>query len=136
MLESIIESAGELVQSVANEVVPPVVDAVDIDDLLERIDIEALLDRVDLNKLLEKVDLDVVLERVDIDALLERTELGAVMARSGGAVASRTLDVLRSQAVGLDAFVARWTNRLLRRRGPQGATAPALLVAHQETAAP
>jgi len=132
MVESILESAGGLVQTVANEVVPPVVDAVDLDDVLDRIDIQAILERVDLNTLLEKVDLDVLLERVDIDALLARTELGTVMARSGGAVASRTLDVVRSQGVGLDAFVERLTNRLLRRRDPHAATGPPLLVRPME----
>jgi hypothetical protein len=158
LLESLVESAGELVQSVANEVVPPVVDAVDVDELVQRIDFQAVLDRVDLNELLEKVDLDqlverldvgrlieridvdavlanvdlnALLEKVDIDAILARTELGAVMARSGGAVASRTLDVMRSQGVGLDAFVERWTNRLLRRHDPLAATGPPRLVAKQ-----
>jgi hypothetical protein len=125
---SITKSAGGLVQTVAKGVVPPVVDAVDLDEVLERVDLQAVLERIDMNALLEKVDLNLLLEHVDLDALLERTELGAVMARSGGAIASRTLDVLRSQGVGLDAFIERWTNRLLRRRDPLVATGPPLLV--------
>lgn len=128
MVESLLEGAGDLVQTVANGVVPPVVEAVDLDDIIGRIDIQAVLERVDLNTLLEKVDVDLLLERVDIDALLARTELGTVMARSGGAIASRALDVVRSQGVGLDAFVERWTNRVLRRHDPLAATGPPLLV--------
>jgi hypothetical protein len=146
MVESLVESAGGLVQTVANEVVPPVLDAVDIDEVVQRIDLQAVVERLDLNVLLENVDLNALLEhvdlevlltrvdmnalleRVDVDAILARTELGAVMARSSGAIASRTLDVVRSQGVGLDAFVERWINRMLRRHDPHAATGPPLLV--------
>jgi hypothetical protein len=99
-------ASGGLVQSVANEVVPGVVGAIDVDELVQRIDIEALLDRIDI---------DGLLARVDLDALLARTELGEIVTRSGSAVASRVLDATRSQAVGVDAFVERWVGRLLRR---------------------
>jgi hypothetical protein len=140
------EGTSELVQSVANEVVPGVVDAIDVDEIVQRVDIQAVLDRLDLDELLEhvdltrlieqidmdavlaKVDINEVLARVDIDALLERTELGAVISRSGSAVAGRALDVMRSQAVGVDAFVERWTNRFLRRREPRAASGPPVLV--------
>jgi hypothetical protein len=137
---------------VANEVVPGVVDSLDVDELLERVDVNVLLERIDLDLLVEhldinriveridleallaSVDLNAVLARVDIDALLERTELGAVISRSGGAIASRTLDVVRSQGVGLDAFVERWSNRILRRRNIDAANGPPLLLAGDDLA--
>jgi hypothetical protein len=115
MLDSLLEGAGDLVQSVANEVVPGVVGALDVDELVQRVDVQALLDRVDVDVLLDRIDVDALLARVDIDALLARTEFGAVISRSGSAVAGRALDVVRSQGVGVDAFIDRWVSRLLRR---------------------
>jgi hypothetical protein len=115
VLDSLLEGAGELVQSVANEVVPSVVDAIDVDELVQRVDVQALLDRVDIDELLERIDVDALLSRVDVDALLARTELGEIISRSGSAVAGRALDVVRSQGVGLDAFIGRWVDRILRR---------------------
>ena len=125
MLEVLIDGAGELVQTVAVEVVPPVVDALDVDAVVKRVDVEAIVERVDLDALLAKVDVNALMERVDIDAVLARTEFGAVASRSATAVASRVLDLLRSQGVGVDTFIDRWTSRLLRRGGT--ATAGATL---------
>jgi hypothetical protein len=136
VLDAVSAGAGDLVRSVAEEVVPPVVDALDVDALARRIDVDALLARIDLDALVERidvtrlverldvdailetVDLDAVLARVDVDALLARTELGAVASRSASAVAVRMLVVVRSQGVGLDGFIERWTDRLLRRKQP------------------
>lgn len=153
-LDSLVESAVELVQSVAVEVVPPVVDAVDLDVVVQRIDLNAVLEKVDMDRLLEhvdvtrliervdieavlaRVDMNAVLEKVDIDLILARTELGSVVARSGGAIASRTLDVVRSQGVGLDAFFERWTDRILRRHDASPAVGPPLLVGHAAPGSP
>jgi hypothetical protein len=52
---------------------------------------------------------------IDLDALALHTDLGAMIARSSGGVASGALDAARSQAVGLDEWIARWVARLLRR---------------------
>jgi hypothetical protein len=163
VLGALLEGAGEIVQSVAIEVVPPVVDAldvdgviqrVDLDALLERIDMDALVDRIDVSRLIEKVDIDEVLAkidideilskvdvnallmRVDIDGILARTEFGEVAARSGGAIAARALDVVRSQCVGLDTFVERWVGKVLRRRPARGHSRPPLLVTQGEGARP
>ena len=124
LLDSLIDDATEIVQSVANEVAPGIVGAIDVDEIVQRVDIQAILDkvdvqalmdRVDVGQLLERVDLNQLLERVDIDALVARTELGNLMARSSSAMVSRGLDAVRSQGVGLDGFVHRWADRLLRR---------------------
>ena len=58
----------------------------------------------------------------NIDALVEQTDLGAVIAASSSGVASDALDVVRSQTVGLDEFIARRIGRLRRRpyAGPPG----------------
>ena len=99
-------------------------DQVDINQLLDRVDVNAILDRVDVNRLiaradvnaiLDRVDVDRLAARVDVDALLERTELRSVLSRSSSTIASEGIDLVRSQAVGLDDFIARWASRLRRR---------------------
>jgi hypothetical protein len=109
---------------------------VDVDEVLKKVDLNALLGQVDVNALLAQVDLKPLLDRVDVndlvsridtDALVEKTDLGAVIARSSGGMATEALDAVRSQAVGLDQFVDRWVQRLLRRKQPGPSAPPALL---------
>ncbi len=122
-----------MAQRVADRVVDLVVAALDVNALLDRVDVDALLDRTDVDRLLERVDvarlvdrvdidsivarvdIDSIVARVDMDGLIAQTDLGAVVARSSGGVASNALDVVRSQVVGLDEFIARWVGRLRRR---------------------
>ena len=115
-------SMEALAQAVAQRAVEIVVSALDVNALLDRVDLNAVLDRIDLNRLLGRVDLNSILQHVDVDALVEQTDLGAVIARSSSGVASDVLDVVRSQTVGLDEFIARWIGRLRRRpyTGPPG----------------
>jgi hypothetical protein len=124
----------QLAQSLAEHIVPLIVDAinidailekVDIDKLVSRVDIEAIIDRVDIEKVIDRVDIQKIIERVDInaivddidiDALVEQTELGAIIARSTTGVVTEILDVIRAQGVGLDDFILRWGNLLIGRR--------------------
>jgi len=55
-----------------------------------------------------------------------------VIARSSGGMGAEALDAVRSQAVGLDQFVDRWVQRLLRRKRPVPAAPPGLLSAQAE----
>ena len=111
-----------LAQVVAERAVELVVSALDVNALLDEVDLNAVLDRVDLNAVLDRVDVNGIVERIDIDALVEQTDLGAIIASSTSGVASDALDVVRSQTVGLDEFIARWIGRLRRRpyTGPPG----------------
>jgi len=120
-----------LAQAVTERAVDLVMSAVDVDELLEQVDLNAVLDQVDINRLLDRIDLDRLLGRmdlndivqhIDVDALVKQTDLGAVIAASSSGAASDVLDVLRSQTVGLDEFIARWIGRLRRRpyAGPPG----------------
>jgi hypothetical protein len=81
-----------------------------------------VLDQVDIDRLLERIDLNDIVKRIDVEALVEQTDLGAVIAASSSGVAGDVLDVVRSQTVGLDEFIARWIGRLRRRpyTGPPG----------------
>lgn len=114
------ERVVELVVSALD--VNAVLDQVDLNAVLDQIDIDRVLDRIDLNRLLERMDLNDIVKRIDVEALVEQTDLGAVIARSSSGVASDLLDVVRSQTVGLDEFIARWIGRLRRRpyTGPPG----------------
>ena len=150
-----VEEGTELLQSVANDVAPGVVDAIDVDGVIRRIDIQAVVERVDLNAALEKVDLDAILaqtdlngllarldldalldrldmnallDRVDIDALIEQTHVGSLVARSGGAAARRVVDTVRDHGIDLDMWVHRLVDRILRRKKSSHPTGPPLLV--------
>ena len=114
------ERAVELVVSALD--VNALLDQVDLNAVLDRVDIDRVLDRVDLDRLLGRMDLNDIVKHIDVNALVEQTDLGAVIARSSSGVASDVLDVVRSQAVGLDEFIARWIGRLRRRpyTGPPG----------------
>jgi hypothetical protein len=113
LAQAVAERAVELVVSALD--VNGLLDRVDLNAVLDQVDIERVLDRIDLDRLLGQVDLNAVVERIDVDALVEQTDLGAVIARSSSGVASDALDVVRSQTVGLDEFIARWIGRLRRR---------------------
>jgi hypothetical protein len=113
-------------------------DQIDVNRLLDQIDVNRLLDRVDVSKVLARVDMDALLNQVDVNALadridmaalLDRTELGAIITRSSTTIFTEIVDLIRSQAVGLDDFLARWADRLLRRGkarplGPPGLVDP------------
>ena len=63
-----------------------------------------------------------------MDALVANTELGGIIARSTSGVASEALDVVRSQGVGMDNFIARVVNRAMRRDQDELPQGPPLLV--------
>jgi hypothetical protein len=111
-----------LAQAAIERAVELVMSAVDVNALLDQVDLNAVLDQVDIDRLLERMDLNDIVKRIDVDALIEQTDLGAVIAASSSGVAGDVLDVVRSQAVGLDEFIARWIGRLRRRpyAGPPG----------------
>jgi hypothetical protein len=108
--------------------VDAIVSRVDVDKLIDRVDVEKIIERVDVEKIVERVDVEKIVERVDIDALMEKTELGSIIARSTTGVATQVLDLIRSQGVGLDDFIARWTNRILRRSAESLPLGPPTLV--------
>jgi len=105
-----------------------IIERVDIDALLESVDLNALLSRLDLDAVLSKVDINALVQRLDMDALVANTELGSIIAQSTSGVASEALDVVRSQGVGMDNFIGRLANRMMRRDPAELPAGPALLV--------
>ena len=120
LAQAVTERAVELVMSAVD--VNALLDQVDLNAVLDQVDIERVLDRIDLNRLLGRMDLNDIVKRIDVEALIEQTDLGAVIAASSSGVAGDVLDVVRSQTVGLDEFIACWIGRLRRRlyTGPPG----------------
>ncbi len=127
------EPMESMAQTVARNATELVVDSLDINSLLGQIDLNKLLDQIDLNRVLDRVDIDRIVSRLDMDALLrqvdvnaladridiaallDKTEMSAIITRSSTTIFSEGIDLVRSQAVGLDGFIARWVNRLLGR---------------------
>ena len=120
LAQAVTERAVDLVMSAVD--INAVLEQVDLNALLDNVDINRVLDRIDLDRLLSRMDLNAVVQRIDFDALVEQTDLGAVIAASSSGVAGDALDVVRSQTVGLDEFIARGIARLRRRpyTGPPG----------------
>jgi hypothetical protein len=120
LARAVAERAVEIVVSALD--MNALLDQVDMNAVLDQVDMNALLDQVDINQVLDRVDVNSIVERIDVDALVEQTDLGAIIARSSSGAASDALDVVRSQTVGLDEFIARWIGRLRRRpyTGPPG----------------
>ena len=92
-----------------------VLDQIDVNRVLDRVDVNRIVARVDVEALMSRVDVNAVADRIDIAALLDKTELSAILTRSSTTIFSEAIDLVRSQAVGLDSFIARWVNRLLGR---------------------
>jgi hypothetical protein len=148
----------QLAQTLAERIVPLIVDAIDIDSILDKVDIEKIIERVDVEQIVERVDIDkivgrvdiqeiidrvdvqqiiervdinAIVDKIDIDSLVEQTELGSIIARSTTGILTEVLDVIRAQGVGLDDFILRWGNRLIGRgkRVKDWPQGPPLLVA-------
>ena len=101
----------QLAQSLAEHIVPLIVDAinidaildkvdiekiierVDIDEIVERVDMQKIIDRVDVQQIIERVDINAIVNKIDIDSLVEQTELGSIIARSTTGILTEVLDV-------------------------------------------
>ena len=152
------EPVESLAQSVARRVIELVVESLDLNALIDQIDLNRVLDRVDVNRLLDKVDVNKLLYQVDVDrlvdrvdmqallsqvdvneianqvdiaALLQRGDIQAALRSSSSTIASEGVDLVRSQAVGLDDFFSRWVYRLRRRRYAGPPAPPRLAISPQ-----
>ena len=74
---SLFDPFGRIVDSV----VPTVVGAVDVDEVLSRIDFDEVIARVDIDGVMARIDIDELLSRIDLDAFLAKLDVDALMAR-------------------------------------------------------
>ena len=81
LLDSLLDGATEIVQSVANEVAPGVVGALDVDEVVQRVDVQAIVDKVDIEAVVDRVDVEAIVDKVDVQAVVDKIDIEAVMDR-------------------------------------------------------
>ena len=59
LLGTLRHDANAIMQSVANEVAPVVVNAIDLDGVVQQIDIQEIIDKVDIQAIVERVDIEI-----------------------------------------------------------------------------
>ena len=69
------------VTRIVGSILDPMINAVDVDAVLERIDLDELLASVDLDRVLARIDPNTLLDRVDVDRMLARVDLDVVLRR-------------------------------------------------------
>ena len=126
--EAATEATSAFVSELATGIATEIMRVLDVDDLIRRVDVDAVVKRVDVNDVIRRVDVDEIVRRIDVDEIVRRTEVGSLIVQSTGGVAVEMLDVVRSQAVGLDRFVQGIVNRILRRKPGDLPTGPPRLV--------
>jgi hypothetical protein len=105
---------------------------IDIDALLDRVDIDGIIDRVDINGIVQRVDIDGLLDEVDVASIAKRADIGDLVAESTTSVAGSALDLGRRQIVGLDAIVDQFVDRVMGRDPSTMKQGPKLLVPIEE----
>ncbi len=107
-----------------------IIDKVDVGAIIDKIDMNAMISKVDMNALMNEIDLNAIVSKIDVDQLVRQTELGSIIAHSTTSVVTELLDVVRASGVGLDDFIARTVNRILRRKPESLPVGPPLLLPH------
>ena len=93
---------------------------VDLDAVAARIDLEAIVKRVDPDAVIARVDVDATLARLDLAAIarqvIDEIDLPEILRQSTGAVSSEAVREIRDESMLADEAVARFVDRVLRRR--------------------
>ncbi|MCC7078545.1 MAG: hypothetical protein IT198_15600 [Acidimicrobiia bacterium] len=84
--------------------------------------------RLGMDWIVDNLNLDLIIKNLDLNRILADLELTDIIVESTGGVTERTLESVRSQAVGADGLVDRLVGRTLRRRTRDAPKGPALLV--------
>lgn len=101
------EKGKNVLDKALGEIVPPIVNTLDVDGIVQQVDINEVVQKIDINALLDKVDINALLVKVDIDALIERSNLEAIVAQSSSGVFTGIMDTLRFQIVRVDLFLLK-----------------------------
>jgi hypothetical protein len=114
-----VEDAGEAMQAVIRRVVELVLDQIDMEALIDRIPIDHVIDKVDVDAIAAKIDIDAIIDRVSVEDIVAGVDMGAIVRDSTTGLAGETVDAIRVQLMGVDLFVSRITDRILRRKQPR-----------------
>ena len=137
------DRAVEQAQRALEQLVPAIVELVDIDAivrqvdadaLLATVDADALLARVDVDALLRQTDVDTLLQRVDVDAFLAGVDVDAVIARVDVDAIAAKIDVNAIvQQVDIDGIVEQTEIGTIVARSTSGFASEALDAARAQT---
>jgi hypothetical protein len=105
-----------------------VIGSIDMDEIVRRIDMDAIVARIDPNAIADRIDIARMIERIDLSALaldvIEGVDLPEIIRASTGVVASDTMRTVRLETISADRAVARFVDRILRRREDEGDGGP------------
>jgi hypothetical protein len=99
--EHSVEQTREAAEAVLNQVVVGVVDMIDMEQLIDHVEIDKIVARVDVAEIINEVD------------------LGGIVRESTTGLVGETVDAVRVQVMGLDLFVSRVVDKVLRRKQPR-----------------
>ena len=126
------------IDAVASQLdVDAIVSRVDVDAIVSQVDMDAIAKRIDLDAVVEKIDIDAIVSRVDVDAIVRRLDLVGlaeeivngidlpeIIRESTGSMASEVVRDARMQSIDADVAIARFVDRVIRRRRARRTDAP------------
>ena len=87
---------------------PGVVDALDIDAIVQRIDIDRLVRRIDIDDVVRRIEIDALVRRIDIDDVVRRIEIDPLVQRIDIDRLVRRIEIdLLVERIDVDALVGR-----------------------------
>ena len=117
--------------------VDAMVSRVDVDAIVSQVDMDAVARRIDVDAIVERIDIDAIVSRVDIDAIVQRLDLVGlaeeivngidlpeIIRESTGSMASEVVRDARMQSIDADVAIARFVDRIIRRRRARRTDAP------------
>jgi hypothetical protein len=117
--------------------VDAMVSRVDVDAIVSQVDMDAVARRIDVDAIVERIDIDAIVSRVDIDAIVQRLDLVGlaeeivngidlpeIIRESTGSMASEVVRDVRMQSIDADVAIARFVDRIIRRRRARRTDAP------------
>lgn len=116
---SSIDDAGEAMQAVVRRVVELVIDQIDMEALVDRIPVDRVIEKVDIDAIAARIDIDAIIDRISIEDIVASVDMGAIVRDSTTGLAGETVDAIRVQVMGVDLFLARVVDTILRRKKPR-----------------
>lgn len=77
------------------------------------------VDMIDLEQVIDHVPIDRIVSRVDVPGIINEVDLGDIVRESTTGLMGETVDAIRVQVMGLDLFINRAVDKVLRRRKPR-----------------
>ncbi|HKG40376.1 MAG TPA: hypothetical protein VKB25_15410 [Conexibacter sp.] len=121
-------------QRVLEQVVPTIVELIDVDAIVQQVDADALVATIDIDALLRRTDVDTLLQRVDVDAFLAGVDLDTLIGRIDVDAIAARIDVNAIvQEVDIDAIVEETELGTIVARSTSGFASEALDAARAQT---